>query len=227
MKIIILAGGFGTRLREVVKDVPKPMAEICGKPFLDYQINKVRKSFPRAPIYLLTYYKSEVIEEYFKEDSLIYIIKELEPLGTGGSLKNAINVLKLSKDEEILVFNGDTYIDLNFKELIENSKYDLTLVASYQEDCSRYGSLELYDDIIISFKEKNKNCRKSYINAGCYFFKKLNILSSEETSFSLEDKFNNYIKSSKVGVYKYNDIFIDIGIPEDYQKMIDYIGNKK
>ena len=92
MTILILAGGFGTRLKKVVANVPKPMADICGKPFLTYQIDAIRRYYPQESIYLLTHYKSEIIQEYFQEDNKIRVIEEKDPLGTGGSILNAIKI---------------------------------------------------------------------------------------------------------------------------------------
>lgn len=227
MTIFILAGGFGTRLQSIVKDVPKPMAPILHKPFLDYQIQEIRKYFPETIIYLLTYYLSESIKEHYKNDSLIQIIQEQTPLGTGGSIKNAIHYLNLKKSSNLLVINGDTYIKPNFTELT-HAKNELTIVSSFQVDCSRYGTLTMNKkNQIITFNEKQDNSKNSYINAGCYYFKNIQFFQDiESTKFALEDAFKRYLdRYGKIFAYKYNDIFIDIGIPSDYEKMKTYIGN--
>lgn len=224
MKILILAGGFGTRLKSVVNDVPKPMAPIADKPFLDYQIKEIRKYFPKNKIYLLTHYLSEVVEKYYSEDKLITVIKENIPLGTGGSIKNAIKELNLKIEESILVFNGDTYIKPDLNNMLKNTKNDLLILAAYQETCDRYGTLTIRDDKIIDFNEKRIGVRDSYINAGCYFFKNLTFFEAiSEREFSLEKKFEKYVLKNNIDVFRYNEIFIDIGIPEDYKKMINYV----
>ncbi|MEA1955418.1 MAG: sugar phosphate nucleotidyltransferase [Campylobacterota bacterium] len=223
-KIFILAGGFGTRLQSVVSDVPKPMAPIIDKPFLDYQIFQVREYFPDAVIYLLTYYKSEIIENYYKNDKSIKIIKENQPLGTGGSIKNGIKTLELQEDSSLLVLNGDTYIKPNLTNMIKTKKYDITILSSFQKECDRYGTLKLQDGIIIGFNEKVDNCKNSYINAGCYFFNSLKFfIDIVDDSFAIEYEFKNYLENKKISAYKYDDIFIDIGIPSDYKKMINYV----
>lgn len=227
MKIFILAGGFGTRLQSVVSNVPKPMAPICEQPFLNYQIKEIRKYFPNDTIYILTYYMSEIIEEYYKNDSSISIIKEPIPLGTGGSINYAIKFLSLETNESILVFNGDTFLQPNLLNLITTSFADITLLVAFQKNCERYGSLNIKNDIIVEFKEKSKNCRNSYINAGCYFFKSLTFFKNKEGLFSLESELINYIKTNSLGVHYYKEIFIDIGIPKDYYKMIKYINDNK
>lgn len=225
MNIFILAGGFGTRLQSVVQHVPKPMAPICGKPFLDYQIKEIRKYFPDETIYLLTHYMSGIIEEYYKNYSSIKIIKELQALGTGGSIKHAIQTLSLDATQPLLVFNGDTFLKPNLLEMINSSSREITLLAAFQENCARYGSLNIKNDIIIDFKEKSKNCRNSYINAGCYFFKSLTFFNNKESLFSLEYELESYAKIKPLGMHYYKEIFIDIGIPEDYNKMIEYIND--
>ncbi|RXJ89460.1 D-glycero-D-manno-heptose 1-phosphate guanosyltransferase [Arcobacter sp. CECT 8983] len=224
VKVFILVGGYGTRLRSVVKDVPKPMAMIHGKPFLDYQINEIEKSLNNVEIYLLSYYKAEIISKYYADHSNINIIVEKEALGTGGSIKNAIKELNLSKDESILILNGDTYLEVDFKKFILESSKEINILASFQEDCSRYGTLEIKDNCVISFKEKQKTTN-SYINAGCYFLKKLSFLIDNKTEkFALEDAFIEYLNlNNNIGSFKYNGIFIDIGIPEDYYLMQEYI----
>lgn len=228
IKILILAGGFGTRLKSIVSDVPKPLAPITNsKRFLDFQIENIRSFFPNDDIYLLTHYMSAEIELYYKNDTKIKIIKEQIPLGTGGSLKNAINILNLNKNDGIIVLNGDTYIQPNFDKFINHFEGDINIIASFQEDCSRYGSLNIKNGRIIEFKEKDKNCRNSYINAGCYYFRSLDILFDvSENSFSLEELLSMNTKEFSIKAFLYEDVFIDIGIPEDYEKMINYIGGQ-
>ena len=224
LHIFILAGGFGTRLKSIVSDVPKPMAPILNKPFLEYQINEVKRYFPDSKIYLLTHYLSELIEEYFKKNELITIIKEELPLGTGGSVKNAIKLLELCTNNHILLLNGDTYIKPNLKEVIDNTKNQISIVGSFQENCDRYGTLSIKGDTIFDFNEKKVGIKNSYINAGCYYFKNLNFFNNiKEEFFSIEDKLKEYLLKNTIDIFRYNGVFIDIGIPQDYNKMINYI----
>ena len=200
------------------------MAPILNKPFLVYQINEVKRYFPDSKIYLLTHYLSEIIEEYFINDKDIIILKEITPLGTGGSVKNAINLLELHTDNHILLLNGDTYIKPNLKEIIYNVKNEISIVGSFQENCDRYGTLSIKDNNIFDFNEKKVGIKDSYINAGCYYFKNLNFFNNiKEVVFSIEDKLKKYLLTKKIDIFRYNGIFIDIGIPQDYVKMINYI----
>ncbi len=224
--IFILCGGFGTRLKSVIADVPKPMAPIKGKPFLAYQISYIRKYFPNTTIYLLTYYLSDIIEQYFKDDDSIFIIKENKPLGTGGSIKYAIEQLKLKENTNLLILNGDTYIEADLYKLIQNTTQEIIILGSFQKNCFRYGTLEIKNNIIIDFREKDKNSKNRYINAGCYFFRNISFFKKITTiNFAIEEQFKGYINNyGIIETSKYDGIFIDIGVPEDYEKMVNYIG---
>lgn len=225
LNILILAGGFGTRLQSMVSDVPKPMAPINDKP-LTYQIDVVRKFFADSKIYVLTHYLSEIIEEYFKNDESIQIIKESEPLGTGGSIKNAIKYLNLDNESSCLILNGDTYIRPDLQEFINSTQDSISIVGSFQKDCDRYGVLKIEDEKVVDFLEKKVGVVNSYINAGCYYFKDLSFFKSiKESKFGLENEFKKYLLLKRIGIFYYNDVFIDIGIPEDYKKMINFVSN--
>ncbi len=126
---VILAGGLGTRLKSVIKDIPKPMAEVCGKPFLCYILDFLIK-YEIKRVILSVGYKWEAIREFFGEQykniNLVYAI-EYEPLGTGGAIKNA---LKYVQDTEVFILNGDTLfnIDLSvFYSLHKNKNSNLSI----------------------------------------------------------------------------------------------------
>ena len=109
MEAIVLAGGFGTRLKEVVSDIPKPMAPVNGKPFLEYLLKGSEKK-GIGHIILAVVYKEEIIKEYFKnkyENIDITYLEELIPLGTGGVIKKA---LKLAKEEDVFIVNRRNFI---------------------------------------------------------------------------------------------------------------------
>ena len=218
-KIFILAGGFGTRLRDVISNIPKPMAPVHDKPFLDYKIKSIRKYYPKQHIYLLTHYMSDYIKDYYSNDRSIHIIKESEPLGTGGSIKHAISILGLNPKDKLLITNGDTYTKPNYKAFVELDRNDILMLAAYQKICDRYETLEIVNDEVISFSGRKEGVQDSYINGGCYFFNDLSFFNKiNDKVFSIEDKFRKY-KNKKIRAFMYNDIFIDIGIPEDYKLM--------
>ena len=115
MEAIILAGGKGTRLQSVVSDVPKPMADVNGRPFLSYLLHFLSTKGVRKVV-LSVGYKHEVISNYysncFENMSICYAI-ENEPLGTGGAL---VESLKQVTDSNVLLLNGDSFFDINLKK---------------------------------------------------------------------------------------------------------------
>ena len=167
MEAIILAGGFGTRLSKVVSDVPKPMAPINERPFLEYLLDDLSdKGINR--VILAVGYKKEIIKNHFQERykniEIIYSDEDI-PLGTGGAIKKA---LTLSKTEDIFIVNGDTFFDVNLKEMYKFHKENnsnLTLAIKEMERFNRYGSLALEGNKIVKFEEK-KYIEKLYKEVG-------------------------------------------------------------
>lgn len=226
MDIIILAGGLGTRLRSVVSDVPKVMAPVNNKPFLEYILEYINK-FDFANVILAVGYKSEIIENYFKDKykklNLIYS-KETESLGTGGAIKKAMSY---SKEENIVVINGDIIAKIDYNKFFENIKDNsLKNVIAIKEmtNFSRYGIVEIDEKgIVKKFKEKQYT-EKGYINVGAYILNKKNFTNIPKEKFSIEkDYFEKIVEQKTISTYKYDDIFLDIGIPEDYEKAKTYI----
>ena len=218
---IILAGGLGKRLRKFVDDVPKPMAPINGEPFLNILIkNLSKKGFNR--IVLCVGYKSEKIISYFGNQfnsiEIIYSIeKEDELLGTGGAIKKA---MQLCISNKIYIFNGDTFLDIEIEKIEEQFKLNKKniIVSKYQSDLSRYGKLIIENENLKGFKEKGAS-GDGYINAGCYLFKKEIINHFPiQSSFSFEEEFiSKKLKELQIEVFSSNSLFIDIGIPSDYE----------
>lgn len=216
MQGIILAGGFGTRLQGVVRDVPKPMAPVCEKPFLEFILNDLSQA-GFTKVVLAVGYKHEVIINYFhnkyKNIEILYSIEDT-PLGTGGCVKKALELLD---DEYIYIINGDTLFKIDYSKMKTNK--DVMIACKYLDLFSRYGKVIIENNRIISFKEKEEN-QTGYFNGGIYLFKR-NIFSNFnlDYKFSLEkDFFEKYINVLYIEAYKSNDYFIDIGIPEDYYK---------
>ena len=222
IKIFILVGGFGTRLKSVVSDVPKPMAPINKKPFLVYKIEMLKKHLPENEIYLLTHYMSDIIEDFFKDYKKVMIIKEDQPLGTGGSIKNAITHLKLKDTEKIMLMNGDTYIEPDYIDFIKNATAEVNMMTSVIHDCDRFNTLVIENNRVTKFKSKQNNIYDANINIGCYLFNNINIIKNiSETNFSLEQKFDEIVESINIKPYHYHGVFIDIGTPDDYLRLIN------
>lgn len=238
---VILVGGLGTRLRKIVTDVPKPMAQIENKPFLEYLIKLLKENgFQR--FLFLTGYKSGNIESYFKngEDFGIKIdyAREIEPLGTGGAIFNTWEKL----NDEFFLINGDTFFDIQYEILfnfIQDKNPDSLIALRYSNDISRYGFVKIDNEYQIKdFIEKDKlpnNRVDGYINGGVYYFKK-SLLENfykkySNKKVSLENEILPYmVTNKKVFGLPIGGKFIDIGVPEDYlkaQKLIPFILKKE
>ena len=221
MEVIILAGGKGTRLSDVVSDVAKPMAPINGKPFLYYLFHWL-KNYPVEKVILSTGYLSESIADYFGTSfcgiPIEYVIEE-KPLGTGGAI---IFALRKTKGSNILIINGDTYFPININSFYSfhiDNKHLFSVALKQMQNFSRYGSVECQDNSILKFNEK-KFCQEGLINGGIYLINRKYINSKQVPEvFSLEKEIMEKEAGSDILKGKiFNDIFIDIGIPEDYHK---------
>jgi D-glycero-alpha-D-manno-heptose 1-phosphate guanylyltransferase len=231
LQAVILAGGLGTRLRQIVNDRPKPLAEICGKAFLEYQIEFLKK-YHVKDIILCIGYLGEKIEEHFLEGSaygvFITYSKERDLLGTGGALRNARDLL----GERFFVLNGDTLFMINLFEMEkfhEQNLADATIALTKVKDQSRYGSVTLEKNTfnnrigsrIIGFSEKSCSSG-STVNAGIYLIeKKLFPWEDLPTTFSLESNFlPSIIQTSIVlGFVDEHAYFVDIGTIEGYRTL--------
>ncbi len=222
---IILAGGLGTRLKSVSGDTPKPLMPINDKVFLDFLIDNLKK-YNINNIYLSISYNYEIFLNYYKNTNLKYIIEET-PMGTGGAIKMALQKIN---ENNILILNGDTFFDINYNNLINKhltNNYDITIATKSMNHPYRYGTIEVKDDNIIQFKEKCE-IDVGIINCGIYVVNSriLNIFPSAD-KFSFEkDVLEKYTNQLKIIQQNSDGYFIDIGIPEDYQKAIDYFRTK-
>lgn len=220
MDVIILSGGLGTRLREVINDRPKTMALINEKPFLEHTLKYIEQ-YDVQNVILAVGYKKEQIEQYFgnKYNKMnIYYSEEDKPLGTGGAIKKALNY---TNKKDVIVMNGDIYAKVNLKELMEEhikTKSKVTIALKEMKNFDRFGIVEFeHNNIITKFKEKEYT-EKGYINVGIYAMS-TNIFENLELGekFSIEnDFFSKYTDSIKHTAYFYDGEFIDIGLPKDY-----------
>jgi D-glycero-alpha-D-manno-heptose 1-phosphate guanylyltransferase len=221
--IIILAGGFGTRLSSIINDIPKPMAPVNRNPFLFYIFKQLEK-YKTKHVVLSTGYLSSKISDFFgnkfNDIKIDYAIEE-RPLGTGGGILNA---MQYCHSDEVLILNGDTYFDLNIEVFLEqHTKYaaDISLALRQIEDCSRYGFVSIDNKYrITQFGEKRDGIKNCLINGGTYIINRNKILSLNLPSrFSLEkDVFEKHLHDLNISGFPFDDYFIDIGIPNDYKK---------
>lgn len=213
---IVLAGGFGTRLQSVVKDVPKPMADINGKPFLHYLLAQLAQNGIQTVV-LSVGYKHEKIQNHFKDTYLQMKIKyaiEKEPLGTGGAIKLALSQIE---GNQCFVLNGDTFFDISLTQLKLDANADCVLAAYLSSDDTRYGTLKVDEQNKINeFKEKGQG-DSGWINGGIYVIRKSIFDSVHTSSFSFEtETLTSLAQNERLKFQGFDAYFKDIGIPEDY-----------
>ncbi|MEI7470957.1 MAG: HAD-IIIA family hydrolase [Chitinophagaceae bacterium] len=219
---IILAGGLGTRLRSVVSDIPKCMAPVAGEPFLKYVIGSLLDQGVEHIIFSVGYLH-EQIDSYLKEHypDLDYSLTiEDNPLGTGGAIQLACQQVR---GENVFILNGDTLFLADLPSLAAfhlEQKAVCSLSLKPMEDFDRYGSVELSSKgIVITFKEK-QHLEKGLINGGVYALSVAPLLAlGLPSKYSFEKDFLE-IQARNAVVYglAQDRYFIDIGIPEDYQR---------
>ena len=222
MDLIILAGGFGTRMKAISQGTPKALIRIGDKVFLDKILTKIAM-FDINKIYLSLYYKPELFEEYLRHcdyNRKITPLIEPEPLGTGGAIKYIIENTSIS--DPFFVLNGDTLSNTNLDKMNDiffKRNYDAMVGISHVESASRYGTVKVESDRLVFFSEKgSSSC--GWINNGHYILKQ-DVFNNFSGNFSIEyDVFPNQAEKNRLGAFKvYNDDFIDMGIPEDYEKL--------
>lgn len=230
MKTVVLAGGFGTRLRLVVKDLPKPLAPVNGRFFLDYVLEQLKKNGLKDFIFCLHYQPEKFIKHYGDGShygvNITYSI-EKEPLGTGGALGLQRNFLS----ENFCVINADTYLELDIKACLNYHKDKqalMTMALAETDDRKRFGEVELgRKGTVEAFYEKvSSNKPKGYVNAGLYIMKPdIFEYIPQNTQISLERAIFPFIIKSKQALYGYPLVtnFFDIGIPEDYEHFVQWV----
>ncbi len=193
------------------------MAPINGKPFLHYIFKELLHQKIKRVVLSVGHLK-EIIQDFFCDSYLgidIQYAIEHEPLGTGGGIKHAFSFV----EDDAFILNGDTFFDIDLSKL-KNEKSDISIALKPMFNFDRYGTVELNDENrIISFNEK-KQCEDGLINGGVYYFKKSLFDKIETTNkFSFEkDILEKHITDLQIQGTIFDNYFIDIGIPEDYNK---------
>ena len=228
--VLILVGGKGTRLHSVVKDRPKPMADINGQPFLNKLIEYV-SYFGHDRFVLCAGHMAEYLTNYYQGMDLPYeIVLSIErvPLGTAGAVKNAE---KFIQTEVFCVMNGDSFcpIDLgDFLSFHRRKKAQISMAVAKSGGARDYG-LIAFDDLhkIVSFEEKKQNSERDYINAGVYLFNK-SVLADipRNIKYSLEEDLFPSMLGKKFFVYLIAGEVVDIGSPDRYNFAQKYFSTK-
>ena len=229
MEMLVLAGGFGTRLKGAVNNVPKPMAPINGTPLLSLQIDHWIGQGQRSFVFLL-HHQADVIIDFLvakSEDlggsiSITWVVEET-PLGTGGSVSHAIYRNNLTG--EVLISNADTWLDGGLNQLSKSQGAAIAVIQT--KDVSRYGSIVLdKNSFLMEFVEKTiilGNNKSGIINAGLYKLPTSVFPWKNGKNFSLETEILPQMSSEKLLKAEIlNGMFFDIGVPEDYYKFCDW-----
>ena len=219
---ILLVGGFGTRLMPLTRHTPKPMLPVAGLPVTQHQLAMARNA-GITTVVLATSYLSEVFIPYFGDGSkfgmkLLYAV-EKEPLGTGGAIRNAADLL--GRDESIVIFNGDVLSSHNLRGQIDfhdKNGADVTLHLTQVDDARAYGCVPMDSNgRVTAFLEKMENPPTNTINAGCYVFSPSVIDEiAPNTVVSIERETFPHLVSSGKKVFGYLDqsYWLDIGTPK-------------
>jgi dTDP-glucose pyrophosphorylase len=217
--VLVMAGGYGTRLKPYTDKMPKPMLEIAGKPMLELIINEI-KHYGFKNFYISTHYKQDAIRNHFGSGKNLNIniqyIHEDEPLGTAGC------ITRIENCSNLLITNGDVISKINYLDLLKhhiNESHDVTVcVRDYMQEVPFgvvYG-----DEYVDRISEKPKN--QYLINSGMYVLSKpiVETLAKLNAPFDMPEKINELIDQNKVvGKYHFNNFWMDIGNPDDLIKM--------
>ena len=219
---ILLVGGFGTRLMPLTRNTPKPMLTVAGIPVTEHQL-MMAKAAGIKEIVLATSYLSDVFTPYFGDGSRwgmsIKYAVEKEPLGTGGAIRNAAQLLE--NQESVVILNGDVLSSHNLAEQIrqhEAHDADVTLHLTEVDDARAFGCVPTdAQGRVTAFLEKMDNPVTNQINAGCYVFNPRVIASIPlDTVVSVERETFPQLVSSGAKIYGYleNTYWLDIGTPK-------------
>jgi NDP-sugar pyrophosphorylase family protein len=233
MKAVLLVGGLGTRLRPAVPSLPKALASVGDRPFLELLVRQLGAQGIRHLV-MSTGYLAEQVEEVFGDGSAfgatIEYSKETVPLGTAGAIKLAQRCVQ--NESEFLVINGDTFLEIDFNEFVlSHQKHGgvATMAVVPVENSGRYGTVQVgADGRIVGFLEKTGQNTAGIINAGVYAFSNVTLALIPQGPVSLERDVFPLLVDQGFYAVEQRGMFIDIGTPDDYaraKKMYDRLAD--
>ncbi len=217
---VILAGGLGTRLKPVIKHLPKALAPVAGRPFIHYLFDQLLTAGFSQTI-LCVGFQADLVQEklgsHYRDLTLKYSYEDF-PLGTGGALRKA---LSLTREETLLVMNGDSYALIHLTSYCEwfiKKELKAAMVLGRSEKSARFGSVKLASNYLVeSFQEKHSGENTGIVNAGIYLFdKRLIEKIPADCNFSLENQLFPKLANNDLYAYPHIIDFYDIGTPESY-----------
>lgn len=221
MEAIVLAGGLGTRLAARLDGIPKPMAPVAGRPFLEIVLGQLKKA-GYVRVVLSVGHLHPVIESHFgavyRGLNVDYAIEQ-QPLGTGGAIRRALG---RTVEDDVLVLNGDTFLEVDYKAMAATQTAQgtaLTMAVTWREDVGRYGGVRLEGDRVAGFEEKGRT-GAGWINAGSYIVRRdLRWPAGLPEKFSFERDFLMLeIARLRPAAFRSEGIFLDVGVPEDLDR---------
>lgn len=227
MKLLILAGGFGTRLKDILGNTPKAMAVVHGTPFILLQLKHWRRQGVNDFCFLLHHQSDQIVSYILSLKSSLLMgcnvdwVIERSPLDTGGAIANAVAVLGLQGD--FLVTNADTWIGKGISELMQHRSPSMVVVSL--SDVRRYGLVKFDNKFCVTkFIEKSVEPDRGWINAGMFRLNAEFFLNWDGQPFSLErDLFADLVETRRLKAVPLDTEFIDIGVPEDYYRFCRWI----
>lgn len=221
MEAIVLAGGLGTRLRSRISGIPKPMAPVAGRPFLEILLNRLAQMGFRRVVLSVGYLGGAILDHFGSHwcGMDISCLLEESPLGTGGAIRRALGN---TEDSDVFVLNGDTWLDLDYPAMMElhrASLADLTIALCHVPDTARYGGVDLSGNRITGFVEKGR-VGPGWINGGVYVLSRdFPWPSGLPEKFSFEaDVLFPLLATLRHATFLSDGYFLDIGVPEDLDR---------
>jgi NDP-sugar pyrophosphorylase family protein len=230
LQVVILAGGLGTRLAPLTLTGPKPMVPVAGKPYLEHQIELLKRQGVKD-IVLLTGYLGEQVEDYFGDGAKwgvsIRYSREHQPLGTGGALRLALHLL----EDSFLLLYGDSYLPIRYKEpwrhLHAMGAGGVVVVYGNTADTTVRNNIRLDDQGYVQIYEKDSPRDLPFVEAGVLAFRR-NVAESIPANrpVSLEKEiFPSLIATHQFAAFITDRRFYDIGTPERLQVIEEYLSN--
>ena len=219
MKVVILAGGFGTRLSEYTKSIPKPMVQIRGKPLIFYVMKNYAKYGYKEFIVALGY-KGKIVKNYFKNNTFGWNIKLVDTglnTMTGGRVKR---LKKLISDKAFLMTYGDGISNVNINNLVKfHRKKKKLITMTAVRPPARFGAIKMKGDIVTYFKEKSK-LDEGWINGGFFVIepKFLNFIKNDNT-FLEKEPMEKACKKKQLCAFKHSGFWQCVDTKRDLDKL--------
>lgn len=221
MEAIILAGGQGTRLAPRLQGIPKGMAPVGGRPFLQILLSRLKQSGCSRAVLAVGYLRKAIQAHFghsFEGMHVAYAVEE-SPLGTGGAVRNALGTVT---EGAVLILNGDTFLDADYRAMMafhHQSHAVITMAITRQSDVARFGDVTVEGGRVTGFGEKGRR-GPGWINGGAY------VLNRDSDwpeglgkHFSFEKDFlERHLELLRPAAFRVTGFFLDIGVPEDYDR---------